>query len=57
MICSLRQPSSTYGATRRSGRRFDVPTVHLWEFKDGLATRLEIALDLPAFKMVLADAA
>ena len=47
----------TYGATRRSGRRFDVPVVHLWEFKDGLATRLEITLDLPGFKMVLADAA
>jgi ketosteroid isomerase-like protein len=54
---SMAVTGRTYGATRRSGRRFDVPTVHLWEFKDGLATRLEIALDLPAFKMVLADGA
>lgn len=54
---SMAVTGRTYGATRRSHRRFDVPTVHLWEFKDGLATRLEIALDLPAFKMVLADAA
>jgi len=47
----------TYGTTRRTGRRFDVPIVHLWELKDGLALRLNIALDLPAFRVALADAA
>jgi ketosteroid isomerase-like protein len=47
----------TYGATRRTGRRFDVPIVYLWELKDGVAIRLEIALDLPAFQVALADAA
>jgi uncharacterized protein len=47
----------TYGATRRTGRRFDVPIVYLWELNDGLARRLDIALDLPAFQVALADAA
>lgn len=47
----------TYGATRRSGRRFDVPFVHLWHMEDGVALRLEIVLDLPAFQVALADAA
>jgi len=46
-----------YGATRRTGRRFDVPIVYLWELEDGLATRLEIVVDLPGFQMALADAA
>jgi uncharacterized protein len=47
----------TYGATRRSGRRFDVPFVHLWRVQDGVAVRLEIVLDLPKFQGALADAA
>jgi ketosteroid isomerase-like protein len=47
----------TYGATRRTGRRFDVPFVHLWEFEDGHAVRLEIVLHLPTFQVALADAA
>ena len=46
-----------YGATRRTGRRFDVPIVYLWELEDGLATRLEIVVDLPGFQVALADAA
>src|SRR5262245_14367619 len=46
-----------YGATRRTGRRFDVPFVHVWHFDDGLAVRLEIVLDLPGFQAALADAA
>jgi len=46
-----------YGATRRTARRFDVPVVYLWELEEGLATRLEIVVDLPSFQMALADAA
>jgi len=46
-----------YGATRRSGRRFDVPFVHVWKFEDGLAVELQIVLDLPSFQSALADAA
>jgi ketosteroid isomerase-like protein len=46
-----------YGAARRTGRRFDVPFVHLWRLEDGLAVRLEIVLDLPGFEGALADAA
>jgi hypothetical protein len=33
---------------RRTGRRFDVPFVDLWEF--------EIALDLPSMRVAVADA-
>jgi ketosteroid isomerase-like protein len=47
----------TYGATRRARRRFDVPFVHLWEFEDGVAVRLDIVIDLPKFHGALADAA
>jgi len=46
-----------YGATRRSGRRFDVPFVHLWHLEEGAVVRLQIVLDLPAFQGALADAA
>ena len=47
----------TYGATRRSGRRFDVPFVHIWHLEDGIVVRLEVVIDLPAFQVALADAA
>ena len=47
----------TYGATRRSGRRFDVPFVHLWHLEEGVVVRLQVVLDLPAFQVALADAA
>ena len=46
-----------YGATRRSGRRFDVPFVHLWHLEGGLVVRVQVVLDLPAFQGALADAA
>lgn len=46
-----------YGATRRSGRRFDVPFVHLWHLEEGGVVRLQVVLDLPAFQVALADAA
>lgn len=46
-----------YGATRRTGRRFDVPFVHLWHLEGGMAVRLDIVLDLPKFDGALADAA
>jgi hypothetical protein len=44
----------TYGATKSTGRRFDVPLVHLWEFKDGLAVRLEVVVDVPTMLAALA---
>jgi ketosteroid isomerase-like protein len=44
----------TYGATKSIGRRFDVPLVHLWEFKDGLAVRLEVVVDVPTMLAALA---
>jgi ketosteroid isomerase-like protein len=47
----------TYGATRRSRRRFDVPFIHLWHLEDGLVVRLQMVLDLPRFQGALADAA
>src|SRR5262245_9205788 len=47
----------TYGATKHTGRRFDVPILHLWRFRDRLAVRLEIALDLPMVEAALAGAA
>ena len=47
----------TYGATRRSGRRFDVPFVHLWYLEGGQVVRLQVVLDLPAFQGAMADAA
>jgi ketosteroid isomerase-like protein len=47
----------TYGATRRSGRRFDVPFIHLWHLEEGRVVRLQMVLDLPKFQGALADAA
>jgi len=45
------------GPTRRAGRKFALPIAYLWEFKDGLAIRLDVALDLPTFQVAPADAA
>jgi uncharacterized protein len=44
----------THGTTKGTGRCFDVPIVHLWEFQDGIAVRLEIVLDVPAMQAALA---
>jgi uncharacterized protein len=44
----------TYGSAKATGRTFDVPIMHLWQFRDGLAVRLEIVLDVPAMLPALA---
>ena len=46
-----------HGRTKGGGRAFDAPLVHLWELKDGLAIRLEIAVDVPRLLAALARAA
>ena len=42
-----------HGTIKASGGRFDVPIMHLWTFKDGLAGRLEIVLDVPVMQAAL----
>jgi uncharacterized protein len=42
-----------YGTVKGTGRSFDVPIVHLWGFRGGLAVRLEIALDVPTMQASL----
>src|SRR5215510_10025994 len=37
------------GTTLRTGRRFAVPITYLWEFKNGLAVCLDVALDVRMF--------
>jgi ketosteroid isomerase-like protein len=41
------------GTIRGTGCPFDVPIMHLWAFKDGLAVRLEIVLDVPTMQTAL----
>jgi uncharacterized protein len=36
----------TYGTTKGTGTPFNVPIMHLWAFKDKLAVRLEIVIDV-----------
>lgn len=43
----------TYGTVKATDRSFDTQIVHLWELRDGLVVRLEIALDLPALLPLL----
>jgi uncharacterized protein len=43
----------TYGTAKATGRNFDVPILHLWGFRDGLAVRLEIALDVATMQAAL----
>ena len=45
------------GFTRRTEWRLAVPIEYLWVFKDGVAVRLDVALDRPTFQAALADAA
>ena len=45
------------GLTRRTEWRLAVPTAYLWVFKDGLAVRVDVALDLQTFQAAPADAA
>ena len=45
------------GFTRRTEWRLAVPIAYHWVFKDGLAVRLDVALDLQTFQAAPADAA
>lgn len=42
-----------HGTIRSSGLPLDIPLVHLWAFKDGLAVRLEIVIDVPTMRAAL----
>ena len=42
-----------YVTVGRTGRTFDVPFVHLWEFKDGLAIRIEIVSDIEKMRAAI----
>ena len=42
-----------HGTIRDTGGSFDVPIMHLWAFKDQLAVRLEIVLDVPTIQAAL----
>ena len=42
-----------HGTIRDTGGPFDVPIMHLWAFKDQLAVRLEIVLDVPTIQAAL----
>ena len=42
-----------HGIVKGNGGPFDVPIMHLWAFKDGLAGRLEIVLDVPIMQAAL----
>lgn len=43
-----------HGMIKSNSRPFDVPIMHLWEFQNGLAVRLEIVLDVPTMQAALA---
>jgi ketosteroid isomerase-like protein len=42
-----------HGTIKDTGGPFDVPIMHLWAFKDGLAGCLEIVLDVPGMQAAL----
>lgn len=42
-----------HGTIKGTGGPFDVPIMHLWAFKDGLANRLEIVLDVSEMQAAL----
>jgi len=42
-----------YGTVKSNGHSFDVPVLHLYEFRNELAIRLEIALDVPTMLAAL----
>ena len=43
----------THGTIKGNGRRFDLPIMHLWKFQDGLASRLEIVIDVQTMQAAL----
>ena len=42
-----------YVTVERTGRTFELPFVHLWEFKDGLAVRVEIVTDVALMRAAI----
>ena len=44
-----------FGIARRTGRRFDLPFMHLWAFDEGLAVRLHMTIDVPGVLAALAS--
>ena len=42
-----------HGIIKDNGGPFDVPIMHLWEFKNKLARRLEIVIDVPVMQAAL----
>lgn len=45
----------TYSTVKATGRKFTGNIMHLWELRDGLAVRVEIAVDLPALLPLLEE--
>ena len=43
----------THGNIKSTGRDFEAPIMHLWGFRDGLAARLEIVIDVPTMRAAL----
>jgi hypothetical protein len=43
----------THGTIKGTGHGFDVPIMHLWEFQNRLAVRLEIVIDVPTMRAAL----
>jgi ketosteroid isomerase-like protein len=44
----------SHGTMKSTGRGFTAPIVHLWQFQDDLAVRLEIIVDVPTMLAELA---
>jgi uncharacterized protein len=42
-----------HGSIKANGRAFEMPIMHLWEFREGLAVRLEIVIDVPTMLATL----
>jgi len=48
------QMGRTRGTTNDTGTAFDIPEVHRWTIRDGLAVRAHFAIDTPAMLAALA---
>jgi uncharacterized protein len=46
-----------YGTFKKTGKPYDVPIVHLYTFKNGLVSDLDIVLDVPTMLAALAQPA
>jgi uncharacterized protein len=47
------QTGRTRGKVKSTGKTFDIPIVHVWTIRDGLATRYEAYIDVPAMQEAL----